>query len=128
MVKRYTILFFILTFFFTGMNVLFAMPLSNGDYPGVADDITGYSFPEVESRSAYEYAGQDDLSIEEQAVWAVDGSIYVRTKKDTKVNLYTITGQLSKQVKVTAGETAIPMPKGLYIVRFDNIVRKVFVR
>ncbi|MDR2918547.1 MAG: T9SS type A sorting domain-containing protein [Tannerella sp.] len=124
MVKKYTFLFLILAFLFTNVNVLFAIPFSNEICIEMADN----SFTKVGDMYVYENAGQDGLSIEEQVVWAANGSIYIRAKKNTEVNIYTITGQLSKQVKVTAGETAISMPRGLYIVRFDNIARKVIVR
>lgn len=125
MIKKCTFLFLLLTFLFTGMNILFATPASKGVYPGMAD--MDYVFQE----SAFENSDLIDLTgdlIEEQTVWAANGSIYVRVKKDVEVNIYTITGQLSKQIKVTEGETAIPMSRGLYIVRFDNVTRKVIVK
>lgn len=125
MIKKYTFLFLLLTFLFTGMNILFATSASKGVYPGMAD------MDNVFQESAFENSNLIDLTddlIEEQTVWTANGSIYVRAKKDVEVNIYTITGQLSKQVKVTEGETAIPMPRGLYIVRFEKITRKVIVR
>lgn len=125
MIKKYTFLFLLLTFLFTGTNILFATPVSKDVYPGIA------YMDNVFQESAFENSGiinfSDDL-LEEQTVWTANGSIYVRAKKDAEVNIYTITGQLSKQVKVTEGETAIPMSRGLYIVRFDNVTRKVIVK
>lgn len=118
MIKKYTSLFFLtltLLLAFGGGSV-YAM--SDMDYNSidVAGQYMDFTFQ------------QDDPLSEDYTVWAADGSIYIKTNKAVEVNIYTITGQLSKRMKVTVGETSVPMTRGLYIVRIDNITRKVIVK
>lgn len=118
MIKKYTGLVLItLTLLFAfGGESMYAM--SDVDYSSVnmAGENMDFTFQ------------QEDPLIEDYTVWAVDGSIYIRANKAVEVNIYTITGQLSKRMKVTQGETSISMARGLYIVRIDNITRKVIVK
>ena len=59
------------------------------------------------------------------------GTIYlVAGSSDATFNIYAITGQLLKSVKVSAdNHTTVEMPKGFYIVRYNNLwSRKVVVK
>ena len=59
------------------------------------------------------------------------GTIYlVAGGTDATFNIYAITGQLLKSVKLTAdNHTTVEMPKGFYIVRYNNQwSRKVVVK
>ncbi|MDO4971145.1 MAG: T9SS type A sorting domain-containing protein [Bacteroidales bacterium] len=59
------------------------------------------------------------------------GSIYFTAgNNDAVFNIYAITGQLLKSVKVTAdNHVSVDMPKGFYIVRYNNQwSRKVVVK
>ncbi|MDR0348565.1 MAG: T9SS type A sorting domain-containing protein [Tannerella sp.] len=118
MIQKYTGLILIaLTLLFTvGGEKMCAM--SGADY---------YAMDTVRGNTDFPFQ-QDDPLIEDYTIWAANSSVYIRANKDVEVNIYTITGQLSKRMKVTAGETSISMARGLYIVRVENITRKVIVR
>lgn len=53
-----------------------------------------------------------------------DGGIVVSTDKDLTLPIYSVTGQLVKMEKVTAGETFIPVASGVYIVNKAKVVVK----
>lgn len=133
MIKKYTCLIFtLITLLMIGSVNMQAMSGISAFSPDAVNESVGFAFDQDDSvtfksgKSAETLSG--DALTEEYAVWSADGSIYIRANKAVDVNIYTITGQLSKRMKITAGETAIPVTKGLYIVRIENIARKVIVR
>ena len=67
-------------------------------------------------------------TVENESVWTSGGNLYVRTAKACTVSVYTLPGQLIRQQAVGAGETAIPLPQGIYFVKTGGITRKIFVR
>ena len=58
----------------------------------------------------------------EANVWALGGQqLSIYTPQAQKVRIYTVTGQLSKQLALPAGETlTITLQRGLYIVTFER--------
>ena len=132
MIKKYTFLIFIGIFLLIGVKSVYAMPVAGDNNGGLRENCSDSVFFRGEDRMAFRSLKQpgifsDDSSFEEQTVWATNGLIYIRSVETVDVQVYTITGQLSKQLKVT-GEMIIPMPKGLYLVRLGSVVRKVVVR
>jgi len=67
-------------------------------------------------------------SVENESVCTSGGNLYVRTIKACTVSIYTLPGQLIRQQAVGAGETAIPLPQGIYFVKTGGITRKIFVK
>lgn len=54
------------------------------------------------------------------AAWSYNETIYVKTNEKTELTLYTVSGQLLMQQKISEGTTSISIPKGIYIVKLDN--------
>ena len=72
--------------------------------------------------------GTDIQSPEDNTkIYAISGSLYVESSKAGDLLVYTINGQLFLNNKISEGTTTIPLPKGIYIVRYNNIVKKVIV-
>lgn len=134
MIKKYTFLLLIGIFLLVGIKSAHAMPVAVGGNPDfLIENQADSIFLRGEDRLTIRNSKQtgsvsDNFSLEEQTVWSSNGLIYIRSAEVVDVQVYTITGQLTKQLKVTGGEMVIPVPKGLYIVRLGNVVRKVVVR
>ena len=61
--------------------------------------------------------------------YGVQGGIAVNTEKaQTVVCIYAFSGSMIKQQTVSAGNTTVPLPKGLYVVVIGNMSYKVAVR
>jgi len=67
-------------------------------------------------------------TVENGSVWTSGENLYVRTAKACTVSVYTLPGQLIRQQAVGAGETAIPLPQGIYFVKTGDMTRKIFVK
>jgi len=61
-------------------------------------------------------------------VYGVQGGIIVITEKSLPVSVYTFSGGLMKQKKVSAGANTIPMAKGLYVVVIGSMSYKILVK
>lgn len=59
-----------------------------------------------------------------QKVYAAGGMLYVRTEAAAQVNVFNMQGRLLKSVMVS-GETRMPLPQGIYIVRLNDRNYKV---
>lgn len=68
--------------------------------------------------------------ISAQKVWAENNLLYLSSVIEGKINIYNITGQLIKTITLSSGETIrIPLPKGLYMIVFDNQkVHKIVIK
>lgn len=54
-------------------------------------------------------------------VWVNQSKLHVRLFESASVvTVYTLSGQVYQQLHLTAGETVVPMEKGVYLVTFDN--------
>ncbi|MDR1675772.1 MAG: hypothetical protein LBR86_04820, partial [Tannerella sp.] len=60
--------------------------------------------------------------------WASGGQLYIRTPQAGTVYVYAFSGQLYRVVQAAAGDTAVSLPKGEYIVVLDGHTYKVAVR
>lgn len=70
------------------------------------------------SQTGNETVASDD------AVWAADGVLYVRTPNPGMLSVFTIAGQLYKQLPVD-GNQPFNLPKGIYIVLLNGKTYKV---
>lgn len=59
---------------------------------------------------------------DEFTVYAAEGRINVATTTPCQVNVYSISGSLLKVLQVNAGNTAIEMPAGFYIVNGQKVI------
>ncbi len=70
-----------------------------------------------------------NLLIQEYAaVWAEKDGVHIRTERPVMVHIYTVMGTLSHRQQLSAGEITLPLPRGLYIVKIDQMVQKVVVK
>ena len=65
-----------------------------------------------------------NLALGKNFVYAALGTLYVQTDSPATLSIYSVTGQLFKQVSVS-GNTTLPIPKGLYIVQLNGKAYKV---
>lgn len=63
-----------------------------------------------------------------EKVWSYEGQVLLSVKASTGVRIYDLKGQLVDARKVDAGETAIALPEGIYLVRIADRSYKVIVR
>ena len=63
-----------------------------------------------------------------EKVWSYEGQVLLSVKASTGVRIYDLKGQLVDARKVEAGETAIALPEGIYLVRIADRSYKVIVR
>ena len=61
-------------------------------------------------------------------IYGIQGGIVVSAEKSLPVSIYTFSGGLVKQDRVSAGTNTIPMTKGLYIVVIGNMSYKILVQ
>ncbi len=78
----------------------------------------------TESSTGGEEGQTANVSVSGDAVWASGGALYVKTANVGMLSVYTVTGQLYKQVAVSGSYTTT-MPKGLYIVQLNGKAYKV---
>jgi len=65
-----------------------------------------------------------NLAFDKNFAYAALGTLYVRTDSPATLSIYSVTGQLVKQMQVS-GNTSFPFPKGLYIVQLNGKAYKV---
>ena len=65
-----------------------------------------------------------NLALGKNFAYAALGTLYVQTDSPATLSIYSVTGQLVKQMQVT-GNTSLPLPKGLYIVQLNGKAYKV---
>ncbi len=70
----------------------------------------------------------NQLIQEYAAVWASKDGVHIRTDRPVMVQIYTVMGTLSYRQQLSAGEMMLPLPRGLYIVKIDQMVQKVVVK
>jgi uncharacterized repeat protein (TIGR02543 family) len=69
-----------------------------------------------------------DSAADGAKVWSYGNHLYVRTAVDADVQIRTPAGILFKRQQVGAGDTAIMLPQGFYIVTLDGKMYKVVIR
>lgn len=71
----------------------------------------------------------EDVDVAANRIYVSNGNLCVYTAQSVDLYVYAYTGILVKRMKMTAGYSSIPLPKGEYIVRLgDSDVRKIFIR
>ena len=101
--------------------------ISTKDLMGV--DRTGAGV--VRTLGAYQFTGATALhavKMGELNAYAVNGAIVVKESEGKIASVFSVSGQLIKNVKLIPANTNIPMQNGFYIVKVDNKVAKVIVK
>ncbi|MDR1335425.1 MAG: FG-GAP-like repeat-containing protein [Tannerella sp.] len=99
---------------------------ANGDDPQLSVIIPPGSTGERDYYANYLYSGRETVepqtSTPEDKIWASGDDLYVRTSKPGAIiRIYTPDGVLHRlQTIITAGETRIKLPHGIYIVTLNN--------
>jgi uncharacterized repeat protein (TIGR02543 family) len=99
---------------------------TNGDDPQPSVVIPHGSTGERDYYANYLYSGREAVeapaSLSEDKIWSFEGELYVRTSKPGAIiRIYSTDGMLHKlQTALTAGETRIKLPPGIYIVTLNN--------
>jgi hypothetical protein len=70
--------------------------------------------------------GNEDIA--SAKLYASEGRLHIHTLKDDELKVYTPAGQLYSQQHISAGQTSIPLARGLYIVTLGKRTEKVYVR
>ena len=73
-------------------------------------------------------AGSESFDKAAPKTYGVQGGIVVSTEKSLPVSVYTFSGSLVKQEKVSAGTNTIPLAEGLYVVVIGRKSYKVLAR
>jgi hypothetical protein len=55
------------------------------------------------------------------------GNLYVRTPQPAALHVYTAAGTLCRQQALPAGETAVPLPRGTYVVKVGDVTAKIAI-
>jgi hypothetical protein len=55
-----------------------------------------------------------------QKVWSYKNSLYVNVEQDDVVSVYTMTGILYRKMEIPAGQTALRLERGMYLVTLKN--------
>jgi hypothetical protein len=67
-------------------------------------------------------------SISDGTIWATSGNLHVRASQPTTLAVYSIVGAQLYRQSISAGETSIALPQGIYIAKLGNQTQKVVVR
>jgi hypothetical protein len=60
-------------------------------------------------------------------VWSAGSSLHIRTAQPATLNVYTLSGALLRRQMLPAGETAVPLPQGAYVVKVGNVSKKLLI-
>lgn len=61
-------------------------------------------------------------------VWSTTGALHISTPLPAPLDIYTLSGQCLKRLKLSAGDSRIMLPAGLYLIRMADRQRKIIVR
>ncbi|MDR1335980.1 MAG: hypothetical protein LBK22_04020, partial [Tannerella sp.] len=106
---------------------------ANGDEPQAEVVIASGSTGERDYYANYLYSGRETVeepaSVSEDRIWASGDDLYVRTSKPgSTVRIHTPDGVLHRlQTVITAGETQIKLPPGIYIVTLNSGVSQKII-
>ncbi len=62
------------------------------------------------------------------SIYTQPGHLYISAEKESELAIYNITGEQVIRRNIAYGTTAIPLNRGIYIVKVDNKVQKVSVK
>jgi hypothetical protein len=71
--------------------------------------------------------GNANEPLNDMRIWSYAGTLHVRTAQPAVLHAYTLTGALHTQQALPAGETALPLPPGMYIVKVGDRTAKVVI-
>jgi hypothetical protein len=60
-------------------------------------------------------------------IYGYGGSLHIRMVQPATLNVYTLSGALLHRQTLPAGETAVPLPQGAYVVKVGNVSRKLLI-
>lgn len=69
-----------------------------------------------------------DKNAEEVNAYGVPGAILVTSPKTCTATVYNISGQTIAKTAINEGVNTIALPKGLYVIKVDNLAARVIVR
>lgn len=70
-----------------------------------------------------------NLFVDKTSVWSYDNMLYIKVDRHDVANIYSIAGQLVKQIELSEGDATIPLERGTYIVTLkDGSVHKVIIK
>jgi uncharacterized repeat protein (TIGR02543 family)/uncharacterized repeat protein (TIGR01451 family) len=69
-----------------------------------------------------------NMNADGSRVWSYGNHLYVRTDRDTEVQIRTPAGMLYKRQQIGVGDTAVMLPQGFYIVMLDGKTYRVIIR
>jgi hypothetical protein len=76
----------------------------------------------------YDDSGSEALADGER-LWSENRQLHVQAASHSRLKIYTLTGQLHRQLDVSSGKAVIPLPAGMYIVTLnDGIRQKIVIR
>jgi hypothetical protein len=70
----------------------------------------------------------ESLPLQSLNIYTAAGSLHVNSATPCTLSIYTPAGTLVRHQTISAGETTLPHPRGLYIVRAGKEVKKVAIR
>lgn len=80
-----------------------------------------YTFRQVTEPWTVSFGSETSTEIiEGLSVWTYKNTLYIRSETKASASIYTITGSLYKQIKISEGEQKELLPKGVYLLLFDN--------
>jgi hypothetical protein len=71
--------------------------------------------------------GNEAPTLSKTAIWSFGRNLYITTPTATRLSIFTLEGSLQKQSVIPAGETAIALPPGGYVVKAGAEARKIFI-
>jgi hypothetical protein len=84
--------------------------------------------PPIGVSSVVERWGVGNETIVPPTIWSHGNTLHIRTPQPATLKIYTLTGALFRQQTLPAGETAIPLPPGTYLVQIEKTVKKILIR
>jgi len=96
----------------------------NGSYTITIQQVNYEMLIRINSEASLTSEPTGNFVIAPNAVWSAAGTLFVQSAKQATLSIYSVTGQLIKQISVT-GSYTMTLPKGLYIVKLDGQAYKI---
>jgi uncharacterized repeat protein (TIGR02543 family)/uncharacterized repeat protein (TIGR01451 family) len=117
------------------LDVFIGWTGSNGDEPQMPVTIPAGSTGERTFYANFQHSGREKRALDdtpnEEKIWVFENDLYIHTfKTGSVVRIYSTNGVLCKvQSIITAGETIIKLPSGIYVVTLNNNTgKKVIIK
>ncbi|MDH6354555.1 hypothetical protein M2132_000883 [Dysgonomonas sp. PH5-45] len=88
------------------------------------------SIPVFFKGTKIETSGINDEALAEHTpvIWTDKGVVYIQSENNGQAVVYTLSGQVYKQVSTSADVVSVNLPKGVYLVSVNGYTQKVFVK